>query len=383
MSDTILKSTAISDAKIQFVSLVDKAANKRQFLIAKGKGMAEFNSYSPILMSDNATHYITGVVYEPMKADSHDNYMTSEEIAKAEAYYRKNSAKVDLQHSFESCPDVTVVDSWIQKCDCTIGEEPVKAGSWLITVKLENDTLWDKVEKKEITGFSMGGVGKYSKEEVELEKSNSSSTIADNKADGLIAKLANLFGYEVVKKGEFTEQYEKSIKDNNFWTAFSTLENVLRHYDSFRGEVVFNENPEEICEALTEFNEVVSNILASNSIEKSIINATNKVDKTKEIEKMDEKTLKEIIKSSVAEVVAEKLSEHSVETEPKESEIQKDDSPLTEEKVREIIKSEVSPIIASEIQKLGQVSGTSQQLDDEGQIEKSEETSTCPLHGLL
>lgn len=34
MKDTIQKAIEISDAKIQFVSLVDKAANKRQFVFS-------------------------------------------------------------------------------------------------------------------------------------------------------------------------------------------------------------------------------------------------------------------------------------------------------------------------------------------------------------
>ena len=38
MADKIAKSYEISDAKIVFVSLVDKAANKREFLITKSEG---------------------------------------------------------------------------------------------------------------------------------------------------------------------------------------------------------------------------------------------------------------------------------------------------------------------------------------------------------
>ena len=39
------KAIEISDAKIQFVSLVDKAANKRQFLITKADdGQAQFST---------------------------------------------------------------------------------------------------------------------------------------------------------------------------------------------------------------------------------------------------------------------------------------------------------------------------------------------------
>lgn len=62
----IEKAYAITDAKISFVSLVDKAANKKQFLITKAEhGSASFASYGRIVNADADSHYITGIVYEP------------------------------------------------------------------------------------------------------------------------------------------------------------------------------------------------------------------------------------------------------------------------------------------------------------------------------
>jgi len=58
---TIKKAIEMSDAKITFVSLVDKAANKRQFLITKADGdKASFSSIGKILKVDDTTHYIKG-----------------------------------------------------------------------------------------------------------------------------------------------------------------------------------------------------------------------------------------------------------------------------------------------------------------------------------
>ena len=59
----IEKAYAITDAKISFVSLVDKAANKKQFLITKAEhGSASFASYGRIVNADADSHYITGLV---------------------------------------------------------------------------------------------------------------------------------------------------------------------------------------------------------------------------------------------------------------------------------------------------------------------------------
>lgn len=79
----IAKAYAITDAKISFVSLVNKAANKKQFLITKSEnGAARFSTYGRILKMDSDSHFVTGIVYEPMVEDTQGNYMTEEEITK-------------------------------------------------------------------------------------------------------------------------------------------------------------------------------------------------------------------------------------------------------------------------------------------------------------
>ena len=114
----IKKAYEITDAKIQFVSLVDKAANKKPFLLKKeDKGKAAFTTYGKIIKADTDNHYVTGIVYEPMTEDCHGNYMTAEEITKAAYWFAKNGDKVDLQHSFGPLEDAAVVESWIAKDD--------------------------------------------------------------------------------------------------------------------------------------------------------------------------------------------------------------------------------------------------------------------------
>lgn len=92
MPGGIAKSYEISDAKIVFVSLVDKAANKRGFLITKAEGSkAEFRMYGRILKADADRHFVTGVVYEPMVEDTDGNFMTEEKITKAAHWFMKNA----------------------------------------------------------------------------------------------------------------------------------------------------------------------------------------------------------------------------------------------------------------------------------------------------
>ena len=131
---SVEKATEIKNARIQFVSLVDKAANKRQFLLKKANdGKASFTTYGRIVKTDTENHYVTGIVYEPMEEDSHGDYMTEDEITKAAYYFAKNGDKVDLQHSFEPLDGATVVENWITKADFKIDNEEIRKGTWLMT----------------------------------------------------------------------------------------------------------------------------------------------------------------------------------------------------------------------------------------------------------
>lgn len=277
----ILKAKEISDAKISFVSLVDKAANKKQFLITKAqKGQANFSTYGKIVKVDSENHYVTGIVYEPMAEDSHGNYMTAEEIQKAAYWFAKNGDNVDLQHSFEPLGSACVVENFIAKSDMEIEGEEIKKGTWLMTVEVSGGDVWDKIEKGEITGFSMGGVGKYSDVDVDLEAVEKSKSPEEKLS--LIQKIAKKFGYDMVKKGAVAEYYAAETKRNNFWTAFAALRETLHteHYDYNRGRYVDDFEPDEdkVREALAEFNEIIVDLLKTDSIAKSlVINAPDAV----------------------------------------------------------------------------------------------------------
>jgi len=263
---SISKAIEISDAKINFVSLVDKAANNRQFLITKADdGQANFSSIGKILKVDDTTHYVTGIVYEPLVEDAQGNFMTEDEIRKASYWFAKNGDKVDIQHSFEAVDGVTVVENYIAPCDMTVGDTPVIKGTWLMTVEVKNADVWKKVQKGEVTGFSMGGMGKYS--EVETDISDISK--GDDK-DGIIKKFIGMLGYELVKKGEVRDKYNKSAKRDNFWNALYALEDVLRKYNWQTDNYEFITDEAVITEALSEFSDIIQNLLITPNIAKSL-----------------------------------------------------------------------------------------------------------------
>lgn len=418
MGNPIVKATEIMDAKISFVSLVNKAANKRQFLITKSEdGSANFQTYGSILMSEDETHYITGVVYEPMTEDAHMNYMTEAEIAKAEKYFSEHSGAIDLQHSFEPEEKLSVVESWITKCACTINGKAVKKGSWLLTVKCEDDAIWDKVTKGEITGFSMGGVGKYSDIDVDIDNVDNADEpditddedVVKSAKKSLIVKLAEAFGYDCVKKGAVADDYSRRAKQNNFWAALNALEGVLKPYNSYTGSYDYETDSSVIKEALEEFSQIITEILSADNIQKAVIDTqpkkrkgtqtektsdddeftepggtnnskttTSKSNTKKESKQMTKSELTEIMKSAMAEAVQEIFPDEIPEDQP----ISKGDESL-ENMSKDEVKALIKSMAVSEVKKYANARGKATNLDaEEEEVEKSEEPEHY-MHGIL
>ncbi|MED2007013.1 XkdF-like putative serine protease domain-containing protein [Brevibacillus borstelensis] len=155
---------ALKDAKITHISLVDKGANGKPFAIIKEEGKEALQKDIRIAKADKAKQIVYGVVYEPDEFDAHDDSMTAEEIEKAAHGFmeRQNTHNIDKQHDLDADKGY-VVESYIAPVDMTLGDQEIKKGSWVAGVKVTDADTWAQIEKGEITGFSMWGVGKREK----------------------------------------------------------------------------------------------------------------------------------------------------------------------------------------------------------------------------
>lgn len=310
----IAKAYEMTNAKITFVSLVNKAANKKQFLITKAKdGYASFQTYGRILKADPEAHYVTGIVYEPMTEDTQGNFMTEDEITKAAHWFAKNGNNVDLQHSFEPLEGASVVESSVAKCDYELNGEMIKKGTWVMTVEVTDPEIFDAIEKGELTGFSMGGMGRYSTEDVELKE--------PVKKSGVFRRAASKLGFGTIKKGAVKDSYLNRITSQAFWEAFYALQDTLLRWNHYTDEREFVHDPQEIQEALSDFNEIVTDILTQpdkSSIEKSVDGI---VKAGKVISSANRKTL-ESIHESLGEFLEKFKDNEEEEIEVTKSEIQ-------------------------------------------------------------
>lgn len=355
MNSSLRKAYEITDAKIQFVSLVDKAANLRTFLLKKADdGTATFATYGKILKTDPENHHVTGVVYEPLAEDSQGNYMTEAEITKAAYWFAKNSGEVDIQHSFVPFNGAAVVETWVAKADFSIGEEQVKKGTWLMTVEVTDPEIWSAIEKGDITGFSMGGMGTYSEEDVDLDTVTKQQEPGEKK--GLLKALAKALGFNMVEKGAMAELYEERSKGTLFWDAFNTLEDVLFKYDPITGRYVYESDEARLRECLEEFDAIITSILTGGeSITKAL--ATDRpVEKAgKKMSSKNKETLSGIYESLGAflkefddpEEDPNKKGKESGEADDPDKKTEKEDTDVTKHELEKAVEAAVAKALGN------------------------------------
>lgn len=341
----IKKAYALTNAKISFVSLVDKAANKKQFLITKAEGdTAKFATFGRILKMDADSHFVTGIVYEPMVEDSQGEYMTEDEITKAAYWFAKNSNQVDIQHCFKKCDGAAVVESYVAKCNMEIEGETIKKGTWLMTVEITDSDVWASIEKGEITGFSMGGFGTHSSEDVELPVEK------HDEPKGLFRKLAKALGFDVVEKGAVKADFIRRVKDDNFYSAWYALRNTLEgnYYNPVteQWEYTYTSDESEIRTALEDFNDIVTQLLTSDgsivkSLEKAAADAPAPVMKAgKSLSTKNLNALKGIY-DTLGSFLSEFKEDESAET----NSVKKEETDMTNDEVKTLVSDEIKKAV--------------------------------------
>lgn len=246
----------MKDAKITHLSLVDKGANGVPFAIIKAAGKDAIQKQVQIAKVDDTKHIVIGVVYQPDVEDAHGDMMDAVEIEKAAHLFMENqhTYNIDKQHDLDADKGY-VVESYIAPCDMEIGDQVIAKGSWVAGVKVTDNDTWEDIQKGEITGFSMWGVGK--REEVEEDTTVSKS---------LMKRIAKALG--LIEKGAVADKYNKNRKDREFWAAQDALNSVLFRWSSW--ESGMEDDPTVIREALQDFVDIAQSVLIQEDIVKAI-----------------------------------------------------------------------------------------------------------------
>ncbi|MFJ7554680.1 XkdF-like putative serine protease domain-containing protein [Bacillus thuringiensis] len=342
----------LKNANISYISLVTKGANGRQFAIMKSESAKQPNisKQVPILKTEEEKQLVTGVVYEPDVEDSHGDTMTAEEIEKAAYTFMENYQHIDKQHD-EIAGKGTVVENWIAKSDMTVGEQEVQAGTWLMTVRVDDTDTWEEIKKGEVTGFSMGGFG----ERVEIAKAEDFT----HEDKGLIRKMLDFVRGENhrITKGEVKDRFVDERQNRDLRAVFNLFEDV------FYWEIWEN-NPDidRMTAALDDMKEVLASIKGGYTIAKA-----------------DDKTQAESIVLESIKKAGKVLSQKNhtkldealaLITEIKEAASPQEEDEMKAEDIAEIVKQAVEPL-ATKLEKIEkQVNGEEEELTPEEQTEE-------------
>ena len=122
---------------------------------ALAKMQGEIEIRTP-LWKDDAKRNVYGVVLTPGLEDSQKDIVSAEEIERAAHRFLTEFRKHDVQHA-ENEAAVQTVESYIAPQDMEIAGEKVLKGSWVMVTHVSDPEVWERVCKRELSGYSIGG----------------------------------------------------------------------------------------------------------------------------------------------------------------------------------------------------------------------------------
>jgi DNA adenine methylase len=101
--------------------------------------------------------FVLGVVLEPEVVDSQGDIYSAAEVRRAAHRFMEEFGTLGLMHRMRVGNEAKVLESYLTPDNATIGETPVKKGTWMMAVRILSDALWADVQAGRLTGFSIGG----------------------------------------------------------------------------------------------------------------------------------------------------------------------------------------------------------------------------------
>lgn len=159
-----------SDLEVNYIGLVDRPAIERNFQAFKAQ------QQRAAFVLNEEKRIISGpamIADMPLyrKDDQLGEYYVIFDKAAIQAIVEKFSAKGYLKNfnlfhnAQQQVSDVTIFNSFVSDAELGVGPlagfEDVADGSWFISAKVNNQTVWDSVKAGTIKGFSVEGLFNY------------------------------------------------------------------------------------------------------------------------------------------------------------------------------------------------------------------------------
>lgn len=205
------------DSDVYAISLVDCPAIEEDFIFLSKQKEEQ------VFLEKEDKHLIVGAVLVPDKPIYRNNgkeefyiQFSKETIEKLAHEYLMNGRiySVTTQHQ-DVADDVALVESWIKTSENDKSNDygmNLPIGTWLVSMKVENEDVWGRVKSGELRGFSIESF--VNLDEINLHKQDKNMTeekleaiqVDDNFWDKLRSIIANALG-----KPQESEKVEKTV----------------------------------------------------------------------------------------------------------------------------------------------------------------------------
>lgn len=98
---------------------------------------------------------VTYVAMLPDSVDLAGDFTSAEEVRKAKESFNASQQRANLFH-MSMTDTFSVLESYLAPTDFTLNEQTVLKGTWLMTLQIHDDSLWDLVKSGDINGISIG-----------------------------------------------------------------------------------------------------------------------------------------------------------------------------------------------------------------------------------
>ena len=123
------------------------------------RGVDKMIEGAKIYKAEGDERYVLGVVLEPDEVDSQQDTIAAEDIRRAAHGFMQDYGNIGLQHQTFVNGKIKILESYIAPASFNVGGQHVKAGTWLLALRVLDDSIWDAIKDGRLTGLSIGGTG--------------------------------------------------------------------------------------------------------------------------------------------------------------------------------------------------------------------------------
>ena len=214
---------------IEAISVVENPAIESDFIALKNQEfkLAEVDKEKRILMG--AALIPNKPIYRQSGEQEYYIYFSKNTVRKASELFfiNGNQNNSTLEHELE-LKGLTAVESWIVESEqdkSRMYDLNVPMGTWMVSMKVNNDDVWKKVKAGEVKGFSIEG---YFADKLERPNEPKKEMSKEEIAEAKIEELKQLFSTEKVDLSSIGDLRKAIVKiDNLRDSAYATNKDAL------------------------------------------------------------------------------------------------------------------------------------------------------------